>query len=105
LSAPASSRQTSIKKRSVVVAGHRTSVSLETAFWDTLRDMAGIQGKTVNRLITEIDQGRGGNLSSAIRIFILKSLLATSAPRSDRPLPDDEAPGNPQVDHLTPGID
>jgi predicted DNA-binding ribbon-helix-helix protein len=88
----------SVKKRSVVVAGHRTSVSLESAFWDALRDMAGVQGKTVNRLITEIDQGRGGNLSSAIRIFILNSLLEKTAPAG-------ELPGDTVGDHLTPGID
>lgn len=82
----------SLKKRSVVVAGHRTSVSLEAAFWETLRDCASAEGKTVNRLITEIDQGRSGNLSSAIRIFVLNTLLARSGAGQTHA-------------HLTPGKD
>ena len=65
---------TSIKKRSVVVAGHRTSVSLEAAFWDALRDLARDRGKTLNQLVSEIDLTRDGNLSSAIRVFVLDSL-------------------------------
>jgi predicted DNA-binding ribbon-helix-helix protein len=62
---------TSVKKRSVVVHGHRTSVSLESAFWDALRELAAARGRTVNQLVGEIDAGRGGNLSSAIRVFVL----------------------------------
>lgn len=62
---------TSVKKRSVVVAGHSTSVSLEMAFWDALRDVAAIDRKTINQLVSDIDQGRSGNLSSAIRVYIL----------------------------------
>jgi len=65
---------TSIKKRSVVVAGHRTSVSLEAAFWDVLRDLARERGKTLNQLVSEIDLTRDGNLSSAIRVHVLDSL-------------------------------
>ena len=62
---------TSVKKRSVVVHGHRTSVSLESVFWDALRELAAARGRTVNQLVGEIDAGRGGNLSSAIRVFVL----------------------------------
>ena len=62
---------TSVKKRSVVVHGHRTSVSLESIFWDALRDLAAARERTVNQLVSEIDAGRGGNLSSAIRVFVL----------------------------------
>lgn len=62
---------TTVKKRSVVVAGHRTSVSLEAAFWDALREIAGIENKTLNQVVSEVDQGRPGNLSSAIRVYIL----------------------------------
>ncbi|WP_420546911.1 ribbon-helix-helix domain-containing protein [Curvivirga sp.] len=64
-----------IKKRSVVIAGHRTSISLENLFWDQLRVVAIGQNKSVNNLITEIDKNRSGNLSSAIRIFVLAHAL------------------------------
>lgn len=60
-----------IKKRSVVLAGHRTSVSLENAFWEALRDMAGEAGISVNALVSRIDAERSGNLSSAIRTHVL----------------------------------
>lgn len=60
-----------IKKRSVVIAGHRTSISLENAFWDALRELAGARSISVNQLVTEIDRGRRGNLSSAIRTYVL----------------------------------
>ena len=65
-----------IKKRSVVISGHRTSVSLENAFWYALKQIATGKGQTVNQLVTEIDSGRTGNLSSAIRVYVL--LDATS---------------------------
>jgi predicted DNA-binding ribbon-helix-helix protein len=58
-------------KRSVVVAGHRTSVSLEDAFWVALKHSAGRRNLSINGLIAEIDRGRTGNLSSALRVFIL----------------------------------
>ncbi len=58
-------------KRSVVVAGHRTSVSLEDAFWAELRRVATARRLSMNALIAEIDAGRSGNLSSAIRVFLL----------------------------------
>lgn len=62
-----------MRKRSVVIAGHRTSVSLENAFWTALKDMARRKGTTVNRLVTDIDRRRAGNLSSAIRVHILQA--------------------------------
>lgn len=62
-----------MRKRSVVIAGHRTSVSLENAFWTALKDMAHRKGTTVNRLVTDIDRRRAGNLSSAIRVHILQA--------------------------------
>ncbi|HYM32526.1 MAG TPA: ribbon-helix-helix domain-containing protein [Candidatus Cybelea sp.] len=62
---------TTVKKRSVVVAGHRTSVSLEAAFWDALRAIAQREHKTLNQLVSDIDQSRSGNLSSAIRVYVL----------------------------------
>jgi predicted DNA-binding ribbon-helix-helix protein len=66
-----------IVKRSVAIAGHRTSVSLEQPFWDALRDVAGQGGVSVQALIGEIDAGRGEqNLSSAIRVFVLDAVRA-----------------------------
>lgn len=62
------------KKRSVVVAGHRTSVSLEPIFWEQLRTIANQRRLSVNELVTLIDQQRNGSLSSAIRVFVLESL-------------------------------
>ena len=60
-----------LRKRSVVIAGHRTSVSLEDAFWQSLREIATRRGVSVNTLVAEIDGARTGNLSSAIRIHVL----------------------------------
>lgn len=62
-----------VEKRSVLIAGHRTSVSLEPEFWEALKAIAAKQGSSLNRLIAEIDAERSGNLSSAIRVFVLKN--------------------------------
>lgn len=61
-------------KRSVTIAGHRTSVSLEDEFWEELCRLADRDGKSLNRLIAEIDEDRAANLSSAIRLYVLASL-------------------------------
>ena len=64
-----------IVKRSVAIAGHRTSVSLEDAFWRELKALAERQGRSVAALIAAIDADRrGANLSSAIRVFLLETL-------------------------------
>ena len=63
-----------ISKRSVVIAGHATSVTVETAFWDELKAIADAQSVSLNQLIAEIDSRRDGNLSSAIRLFVLAEL-------------------------------
>jgi predicted DNA-binding ribbon-helix-helix protein len=61
-----------VVKRSVVLAGHKTSVSLEGAFWESLKEIAGSGSMSLSDLITAIDSGRHhGNLSSAIRLFVL----------------------------------
>jgi predicted DNA-binding ribbon-helix-helix protein len=65
-----------VRKRSVTIAGHQTSVSLETAFWDALKRLAASRGLSMNALIEEIDQTRSGNLSSAIRVHVLDRALA-----------------------------
>jgi len=63
-----------IRKRSVKISGHRTSVSIETGFWDALKDIAAAKNKSVNALVEEIDRDRQGNLSSAIRLYVLGCL-------------------------------
>lgn len=66
-----------VRKRSVMIAGHQTSVSLEEAFWECLRDIAAREGRSVQSLIGAIDAGRGAqNLSSAIRVFVLTNVRA-----------------------------
>ena len=67
---------TDIVKRSVIVAGHRTSVSLEPEFWNCLKEIAEQRGLSINKLIGEIDRERSGNLSSAIRVKLLSRALA-----------------------------
>ena len=59
-------------KRSIVIAGHKTSVSLEDAFWQGLKEIAAARHVSLAELIGAIDGGRrDGNLSSAIRLFVL----------------------------------
>ncbi|MCH2550351.1 MAG: ribbon-helix-helix domain-containing protein [Alphaproteobacteria bacterium] len=67
--------QTNNQKRSVVVSGHQTSVSLEQIFWDLLIVLAKEKNLSINQLITKIDRNRNGGLSSAIRVFIVVELL------------------------------
>jgi predicted DNA-binding ribbon-helix-helix protein len=62
------------RKRSVTVAGHRTSISLEPAVWDALFALARAQGRPVNAVIAEIDAARTGPLSSAVRVWVLHRL-------------------------------
>jgi predicted DNA-binding ribbon-helix-helix protein len=63
-----------VVKRSIVVAGHKTSVSLEDAFWRGLKEIAGGRHVTLSDLVATIDsERRHGNLSSAIRLFVLDS--------------------------------
>jgi predicted DNA-binding ribbon-helix-helix protein len=61
-----------ILKRSVVIAGHKTSISVEDEFWDRLKEIAGERSMTLAAMIGEIDGNRKhANLSSAIRLFVL----------------------------------
>jgi predicted DNA-binding ribbon-helix-helix protein len=60
-----------LRKRSVVIAGHRTSLTLEQAFWEDLKAIAAQRGLSLARLLAEIDESRHGNLSSAARLFVL----------------------------------
>ncbi|WP_342152480.1 ribbon-helix-helix domain-containing protein [Methylorubrum sp. SB2] len=64
-----------VAKRSVMIAGHRTSVSLEAEFWEALQGIARTRALSVQALIGAIDAERGGrNLSSAIRVHVLRTL-------------------------------
>ncbi|MGQ0677324.1 MAG: ribbon-helix-helix domain-containing protein [Rhodospirillales bacterium] len=85
MTAPISSPQAApraIRKRSVAIAGHRTSVSLEQAFWDALRAIAAGRGVPLARLIAEVDRAnarlagrtRAANLSSALRVYVLERI-------------------------------
>ena len=65
-------------KRSLTLSGHRTSVSLEAAFWDEFRRLAEVRGVSVNALASELDAGRAppASLASAIRLFVLAEVKA-----------------------------
>ena len=69
-------------KRSLTLHGHRTSVSLEPAFWDAFRDIATDRGIPLNQLAAEIDDARTGDegLASAIRLFVLDHYRAATRP-------------------------
>jgi len=78
-----------VVKRSIVIAGHKTSVSLEDAFWKGLKEIAGGRDMTLSDLVSTIDSDRRhGNLSSAIRLFVLDYYRA-------------QIPGH-QSEHTTP---
>ncbi len=67
-----------VVKRSIVIAGHKTSVSLEDAFWKALKEIAGNRHVTLSDLVSTIDSERQhGNLSSAIRLFVLDHYRST----------------------------
>ena len=64
--------KSSVVKRSIVVGGHKTSVSLEEPFWSGMKEISRARGTTLYRLVSEIDANRNqGNLSSAMRQFVL----------------------------------
>jgi predicted DNA-binding ribbon-helix-helix protein len=63
-----------MRKHSVVIAGHATSVSLEGEFWEALKAIAERQRTSLNALVAAIDGARTGNLSSALRVFVLRDL-------------------------------
>jgi len=68
--------RSAIVKRSLTISGHRTSISLEDAFWRKLKALAASRAQSLSALIAEIDASRGeANLSSAIRVFVLESAL------------------------------
>ncbi len=78
--------KTSIVKRSILLAGHKTSVSLENEFWEGLHQLARLRETTVTALLAQIDLGRtNANLSSAIRIFVLDQFRAQAEAAQQSP--------------------
>ena len=63
-----------VVKHSVRIAGHPTSVSIEKPFWDAFKVLAEQENKSINELVSEIDEARSINLSSAIRLYVLENL-------------------------------
>jgi predicted DNA-binding ribbon-helix-helix protein len=80
-----------VVKRSIVIAGHKTSVSLEDAFWKGLKEIANGRELTLSDLVASIDTDRRhGNLSSAIRLYVLDHFrLQTGGERTTRPTTHD----------------
>jgi predicted DNA-binding ribbon-helix-helix protein len=78
-----------VVKRSIVIAGHKTSVSLEDQFWKGLKEIARGRGRTLSEMVAAIDSGRAqGNLSSALRLFVLDCYRAqVNTETSGRTLP------------------
>ena len=78
-----------VVKRSIVIAGHKTSVSLEDAFWKGLKEIAGSRHTTLSDIVLTIDTERQhGNLSSAIRLFVLDHYRGTGARAASPPAHD-----------------
>jgi predicted DNA-binding ribbon-helix-helix protein len=75
-----------VVKRSIIIGGHKTSVSLESAFWQAFKHIAALRNMTLSDLVMSIDAERKGNLSSAIRLFVLEfyrdQIEATAARRT-----------------------
>lgn len=79
---PEGSRSAGVAKHSLVIAGHRTSISLERAFWEALKTAAAEEGCSLAGLVARVDAGRGkANLSSALRVFVLERALGKPSGR------------------------
>ena len=80
-----------IVKRSIVIAGHKTSVSLEDAFWKGMKVVAAGRGQTLSEIVGEIDSARvQGNLSSALRLFVLDHYRTQITADADTDAPKSE---------------
>jgi predicted DNA-binding ribbon-helix-helix protein len=78
---PGGSPSVRVVKHSIVIAGHRTSVSLEDVFWRALKAFAASDGISLAALVAQVDAGRGeANLSSALRVFALERAMAGKNP-------------------------
>lgn len=77
--------ETSVVKRSIMVGGHKTSVSLEDPFWDAVKEVAVFQNLTLRELVSQIDIDREhSNLSSAIRVFVLDHYMSRALMRAPK---------------------
>jgi predicted DNA-binding ribbon-helix-helix protein len=93
-----------VVKRSIVIAGHKTSVSLEDAFWKALKEIAVSRNMTLSDAVASIDSDRRqGNLSSAIRIFVLDYFRTRSD--EQRRLHDEAREGRSQISPSILGAD
>jgi predicted DNA-binding ribbon-helix-helix protein len=87
---------TTVTKRSVVIAGRKTSISLEDEFWQALKAIARHQQRTLTSVVGEIDRQRRGNLSSAIRVFVFENMCAQApAMRAANDATDATVSGSP----------
>ena len=85
--------QSRVIKRSVIIDGRKTSVSLEDEFWKSLRAIADKRGETLTRLVTGINASRqNANLSSCLRIFVLEFYKEQSARRQGQEFQQREIP-------------
>jgi predicted DNA-binding ribbon-helix-helix protein len=88
------SMKSAIVKRSIIVSGHKTSITLEDAFWKGLKEIALSRKLTLSEMVANIDAGRShGNLSSAVRLFVLdhyRALIGVAA--------DEECQENTRLD-------
>ena len=66
-------------KHSLTIAGHATSLTLEPIFWDALQAAAAAEGKPLAALVTEIDEARTTNLSSAVRVWLFARAMAAAS--------------------------
>lgn len=78
-------REYRVVKRSISIAEHKTSVSLEDSFWDSLRHIAVVKRMSLRELVASIDTQRQGNLSSAIRLFVLSHYQELANPKAPAP--------------------
>jgi len=72
-------------KRSVTVSRHRTSISLERAFWSALQEVAAAEHLSVDGLVSRIDRTRSGSLSGAVRVYVLGWFRARAGRRESDP--------------------
>ncbi|MEK9849830.1 MAG: ribbon-helix-helix domain-containing protein [Candidatus Puniceispirillum sp.] len=63
-----------MRKHSITINGHRTSISLEAPFWDMLREIAATRGQSLASLVQQVDRNRDAGLSSALRLFVLAEI-------------------------------
>jgi predicted DNA-binding ribbon-helix-helix protein len=89
-----------VVKRSIAVSGHKTSVTLEAAFWNGLKEIASDRRLTLSELVTAIDAERlNANLSSALRLFVLDHYRATTGSAAEMRDDGETAAKNPSALH------